>query len=77
MTFNANIDNIQKKTKQSLGIRRDIKGIAKVSTKRLIELYRSFKSSAINYASCIWQIINSTSLDKLNKIQRHGLALCQ
>ena len=32
--------------------------------------------SIFNYASSVWQIGNTNSLEKINKVQRKGLALC-
>ncbi|CAG2213981.1 unnamed protein product [Mytilus edulis] len=51
---------------------REIKGIALVPTKTLDSLV----CSIFNYASSIWQSSTSSHLDKLNEIQRKGLALC-
>ncbi|CAG2201657.1 unnamed protein product [Mytilus edulis] len=76
LTFNTHIDNVLKTAKRSLGIIREIKGIANIPTKRLIEIYQSLVCSTITYASCVWQIGTSTNLHKLDEVQRHGLALC-
>ncbi|VDI32901.1 Hypothetical predicted protein [Mytilus galloprovincialis] len=65
LTFNTHIDNVLKTAKRSLGIIREIKGIANIPTKRLIEIYQSLVCSTITYASCVWQIGNSTNLHKL------------
>ena len=32
--------------------------------------------SIFNYASSVWQIGNTNSLQKINEVQRKGLALC-
>ncbi|VDI56199.1 Hypothetical predicted protein [Mytilus galloprovincialis] len=74
--FNKHIDTVEQKAQKSLGIIRNIKGIAKVSTKILIQIYQSIVLSTMLYASSVWQINNNTHIDKLNAIQRKGLALC-
>ncbi|CAG2237097.1 unnamed protein product [Mytilus edulis] len=74
--FNKHIDTVEQKAQKSLGIIRNIKGIAKVSTKILIQIYQSIVLSTMLYASSVWQINNNTHINKLNAIQRKGLALC-
>ncbi|VDI77795.1 Hypothetical predicted protein [Mytilus galloprovincialis] len=74
--FNKHIDTFEQKAQKSLGIIRNIKGIAKISTKILIQIYQSIVLSTMLYASSVWQINNNTHIDKLNAIQRKGLALC-
>ena len=39
-------------------------------------LYDSMICSIFNYASSVWQIGNTNSLEKINEVQRKGLALC-
>ena len=65
-----------KRAKRSLGIIREIKGIAKVPTKTLLQIFDSLVCSIFNYASSVWQIGNPSALDKLNEVQRAGLAMC-
>ncbi|CAG2198582.1 unnamed protein product [Mytilus edulis] len=76
LNFNSHIESTVKKAKRSLGIIREIKGIALIPTKTLIQIYDSLVCSIFNYASSIWQSSTSSHLDKLNEIQRKGLALC-
>ncbi|VDI02236.1 Hypothetical predicted protein [Mytilus galloprovincialis] len=74
--FNKHIDTVEQKAQKSLGIIRNIKGIAKVSTKILIQIYQSIVLFTMLSASSVWQINNNTHINKLNAIQRKGLALC-
>lgn len=76
LNFNNHIEYIIKRAKRSLGIIREIKGIAKIPTKVLIQIYDSMVCSIFNYASSVWQIGNTNSLEKINEVQRKGLALC-
>ena len=70
LNFNNHIEYIIKRAKSSLGIIREIKGIAKISTKVLIQIYDSMVCSIFNYASSVWQIGNTNSLEKINEVQR-------
>jgi hypothetical protein len=76
LNFNNHIEYIIKRAKRSLGIIREIKGIAKIPTKVLIQIYDSMVWSVFNYARSVWQIGNTNSLEKINEVQRKGLALC-
>ncbi|VDI48103.1 Hypothetical predicted protein [Mytilus galloprovincialis] len=61
--FNKHIDTVEQKAQTSLEIIRNIKGIAKCCLQCF-------------YASSVWQININTHINKLNAIQRKGLALC-
>jgi hypothetical protein len=76
LNFNNHIQYIIKRAKRSLGIIREIKGIAKIPTKVLIQIYDSMVCSIFNYASSVRQIGNTNSLEKINEVQGKGLALC-
>jgi len=76
LIFNEHLEYITKRAKRSLGIIREIKGIGKIPTKSLLQIYDSMVCSIFNYASSIWQIGKTNSLDKINEIQRKGLAMC-
>ena len=76
LNFNNHIEYIIKRAKRSLGIIREIKGIAKIPTKVLIQIYDSMVCSIFNYANSVWQIGNTNSLETINEVQRKGLALC-
>ena len=76
LNFNNHIEYIIKRAKRSLGIIREIKGIAKIPTKVLIQIYDSMVCSIFNYANSVWQIGNTNSLETINEVQGKGLALC-
>jgi hypothetical protein len=63
------IEYIIKRAKKSLGIIREIKGIAKIPTKVLIQIYDSIVCSIFNCVSSVWQIGNTNSLEKINKVK--------
>jgi hypothetical protein len=44
----------------------EIKSIAKIPTKVLIQIYDSMVCSIFNYASSVWQIGNTNSLEKIS-----------
>jgi hypothetical protein len=46
--------------------RTQIKGIAKISSRILIQIYQSLVGSILSYASSIWQIGNDSQLKKLD-----------
>jgi hypothetical protein len=76
LSLNNHIEYVIKRAKRSLGIIREIKGIAKIPRKVLIQMYDCMVCSIFNYASSVWQIGNTNSLEKINEVQRKGLALC-
>ena len=76
MKFNKHVEFMYKTAKRSLGVIREVKGIAKIPTKSIIMIYQSLVGSIFTYASCVWQTGNSSELNKLNEVQRKGLALC-
>ena len=76
LNFNIHIEYIIKRAKRSLGIIREIKGIAKIPTNVLIQIYDSMVCSIFNYDSSVWQIGNTNNLEKINEVQKKGVALC-
>ena len=64
------------KASKCLGILREIKGIAKVSSKNLIQLYISLVRPVIEYGGLIWQVASPEDLRVLGMVQRKSLALC-
>ena len=75
LTFNQHILNIEKRAGKSLGMLREIKGIGNIKTKFLLQIYNSIVGSILQYASCVWNTGNREHLDRLNWIQRKGLAI--
>ena len=63
-----------KKAAGSLIVIREVKGIAKVSTTKLLQLYTTLVRAIIDYGAVIWQ--GSKHTTKLATIQRKALCLC-
>ena len=76
LTFSFHINILEQKVSRTVGILRQIKGIAKISSRILIQIYQSLVGSILSYASSICQIGNDSQLKKLDSIQRKGLCLC-
>jgi hypothetical protein len=76
LKFSSHINILEQKVSRTVGILRQIKGIAKISSRNLIQIYQSLVGSILSYASSIWQIGNDSQLKKLDSIQRKGLCLC-
>jgi len=75
LNFSQHIQNIERKAGKSLGMLREIRGIANIKTKFLLQIYNSLVGSQFQYASCVWQNGNKEHLNKLNSIQRKGLSI--
>ena len=76
LTFSSHINILEQKASRTVGILRQIKGIAKISSRILIQIYQNLVGSILSYASSIWQIGNDSQLKKLDSIQRKGPSLC-
>ncbi|VDI25046.1 Hypothetical predicted protein [Mytilus galloprovincialis] len=76
LSFLKHIENVEQKAHKAISLLRMIKGVAKVSTKILLQIYQSIVLSTLEYASSVWQTCETNITDKLNKIQRKGLAIC-
>lgn len=76
MTVSSHINILEQQASRTVGILCKIKGIAKISSRILIQIYQSLVGSILSYASSIWQIRNDSQLKKLDSIQRKGLSLC-
>ena len=63
-----------KKAGSSLKIIREVKGIGKVSTCKLLRLYTTVVRPIMEYGSVIWQ--GSKQVNKLSTIQRKAICLC-
>ena len=68
------IQNVAKKASTSLRIIREVKGISKVSIRKLIHLYVSVVHPIMDYDSVIWQ--GSKQVSSLSTIQRKALSIC-
>ncbi|CAG2212552.1 unnamed protein product [Mytilus edulis] len=76
LSFLKHIENVEQKAHKAISLLRMIKGVAKISTKILLQIYQSIVLSTLEYASSVWQTCETNITDKLNKIQRKGLAIC-
>jgi hypothetical protein len=76
LTFSSHINILEQKASRTVGIVCQIKGIAKISSRILIQIYQSLVGSILSYASSIWQIGNDSQLKKLDSTKRKGLSLC-
>ena len=74
LSFDTHIQNVTKKAGSSLKIIREVKGIGKVSTCKLLRLYTTVVRPIMEYGSVIWQ--GSKQVNKLSTIQRKALCLC-
>ncbi|MCG8032941.1 MAG: RNAse HI domain-containing protein, partial [Candidatus Thiodiazotropha taylori] len=74
LTFMQHLQNTEKKASRSLKIIREVKGIGKISTSKLLRLYSTLVRTIMEYGSTIWQ--GSKSRGLLDRVQRKGLALC-
>ena len=73
-SFDTHIQNVTKKAGSSLKIIREVKGIGKVSTCKLLRLYTTVVRPIMEYGSVIWQ--GSKQVNKLSTIQQKALCLC-
>ena len=68
------LQNTEKKASRSLKIIREVKGIGRISTKKLLRLYSTLVRTIMEHGSTIWQCSQSTAL--LDRVQRKALSLC-
>jgi len=75
MTFDQHIQQVERKASRTLRIIREVKGIATtVSTKKLLNLYKTMVRAVMEYGAFVWQ--GARNKTRLDAIQRKGLALC-
>ena len=74
LTFEEHMKTVARKASNALKIIREVKGIAAVSTSKLIRLYTSLVRSIMEYGAMVWQC--SKYCTKLASIQRKALCLC-
>ena len=73
LSFDTHIQNVTRKASSSLKIIREVKGIGKVSTSKLLRLYVSVVCPIMEYGSVIGQGCKYT--DRLSTIQRKALLM--
>ena len=76
MNFQEHVNKTEKKASIALRILREVKGISKISSRKLIELYVTLIRSIIEYGCLVWQTVARPDLRKLENIQRKDLANC-
>ena len=74
LSFDTHIQNVTKKASSSLKIIREVKGISRVSTCKLLRLYVTVVRPILEYGSVIWQ--GSKHVNRLSTVQRKALCLC-
>ena len=73
LTFLTHMDSIERKALKAAAALHVVGKSEQVSTKNMIQLYKSLVLPHLEYVSSVWQIGNC---EQLNKVQRKCLALC-
>ena len=73
LTFQSHIEAVEKRASKALGALMMVGKTEKINPANMIKLYKSLVVPHLEYAASVWQI---GECDKLEKIQRKGLALC-
>ena len=76
LNFKKHIEIISHKASRCLGVLREINGIAKLSSKKLIQLYIGLVRPVLEYGCLAWQTATSQDSQPLEYIQKKALALC-
>ena len=76
LNFRKHIEVVSHKASRCLGVLREINGIAKLSSKKLIQLYIGLVRPVLEYGCLAWQTATSHDLKPLEIIQKKALALC-
>ena len=75
LNFQEHVKLTEKKASIALSILREVKGISRISLKKLIELYVTLIRSVIEYGCLVWQTVARPDIRKLENIQRKALAI--
>ena len=73
MKFDIHTEQVERKALRSLDLLRRVKETEVVNTKCMIQLYKALITPQLEYAAAVWQVGESSILEK---IQRKGLAMC-
>ena len=73
MKFDIHTEQVERKALRSLDLLRRVKETEVVNTKCMIQLYKALITPQLVYAAAVWQVGESSILEK---IQRKGLAMC-
>lgn len=76
LSFKKHVEITAQKASKCLGILREIKGITRISSKKLLQLYVSLVRPVMEYGGLIWQIASPDDIRALDSVQRKALALC-
>ncbi|MEW8545066.1 MAG: reverse transcriptase domain-containing protein, partial [Candidatus Thiodiazotropha sp.] len=76
LSFSAHVSATEKKASRALHVIREVKGISRISSKNLIQLYVAMVRPIIEYGCTVWQTVTQTELKSLEGIQKKALALC-
>ena len=76
LNFRKHIEVVSHKASRCLGVFREINGIAKLSSKKLIQLYIGLVRPVLEYGCLAWQTVTSHDLKPLEIIQKKALVLC-
>ena len=64
LNFQEHVNRTEKKASRALQIIREVKGISKISTKKLINLYVTLVRSVMEYGCSVWQTVARPDLKK-------------
>ena len=64
VNFQEHVNRTEKKASRALQIIREVKGISKISTKKLINLYVTLVRSVMEYGCSVWQTVARPDLKK-------------
>ncbi|MEW8545908.1 MAG: ribonuclease H family protein, partial [Candidatus Thiodiazotropha sp.] len=76
LNFQAHMANTERKAAKALAVIREVKGITRVSSQKLVHLYIALVRSIAEYGCIIWQTVSRQDLKGLEAVQRKALALC-
>ena len=74
LNFKKHLEIISHKASRCLGVLREINGIAKLSSKKLIQLYIGLVRPVLEYGCLAWQTATSQDSQPLEYIQKKALA---
>ena len=76
LNFSTHVGITEKKASRALHVIREVKGIARMSTRNLIRLYVSMVRPILEYGCLVWQTVSQSDLKKLEAVQKKALTLC-
>ena len=76
LNFRKHIAVVSHKASRCLGVLREINGIAKLPSKKFIQLYIGLVRPVLEYGCLAWQTATSHDLKPLGILQKKALALC-